>query len=144
MLLKVFSSCALHTFRGKDSTASWATCSLHCSSSKNIPLISNCNFLSCSLWLLPLGFPVPPSGKGMICPITPYTTKVSCWFIFSLFSTSIIRYFSSELFLHLVLMNCVTWSQVQGCGFIFTELHEVCANHSCSLARSLWTEALLT
>lgn len=65
---------------------------------RNIPLISNCNFLSYRLWLLPLGFPVPLSGKGRICPVTPYTTKASCWFVFSLFSISIIRYFSSELF----------------------------------------------
>lgn len=46
---------------------------VHCTTLpvKSIPLIASCNFLPWNLWLLPLGFPVPPSGKGMFCPITP-------------------------------------------------------------------------
>lgn len=68
MFLKALSSCLLHAFRGRESTASWETCSLHYSSSEEHSSYIQLSFPF--LQPLPLGFPVPPSGKGLFCPIT--------------------------------------------------------------------------
>lgn len=35
--------------------------------------------------------------EGYVLPYNPFTTKVSCWLMFSVFSISIFRYFSAEL-----------------------------------------------
>lgn len=110
---------------------------VHCTTlpARNFLLVSNCNLFSCNLWLLPLGFPVPASGKGMCFPITPLLQRWAADSCSVCFPSASSGTFLQSCSPHLVLMNSVTQSQGQERGFIFTELHEVSVNHSCSLNR---------
>lgn len=80
---------------------------LHCTPLpvRNIPFISNCHFFSCSLWLLPLGFPLPPSGKGMFCLITPLLQSWAADLFSACFPSASSGTFPQSCSLHLVLMN---------------------------------------
>lgn len=102
---------------------------------RNFPLVSYCNLFSCNLWLLPPGFPVPASGKGMFCPLTPFLQRWAADSCSVCFPSASSGTFLQSCSPHLVLMNNVTRSQVQEHGFIFTELHEVSVSHPYSLNR---------
>lgn len=84
---------------------------------RNFPLVSYCNLFSCNLWLLPPGFPVPASGKGMFCPLTPFLQRWAADSCSVCFPSASSGTFLQSCSPHLVLMNNVTRSQVQERGY---------------------------